>query len=193
MISSMAKATIATVILTVAGVSYPFAVYLLGGTVEPGLFVALAMALVAGRLGLIRHSPLARDLSLPLGLVAGATLAASLFAADLAAKAYPVFMSLGFALAFGCSLCRSQTLIERFARLRTPDLPVEARGYLRKVTWVWLMFLLGNAAVSAALTLWGTDEWWTLYNGLLSYLLMGCLFAGEWLVRQRVQSRQVPL
>jgi len=28
---------------------------------------------------------------------------------------------------------------------------------------------------------------WTLWNGLLSYLLIGLLMAGEWLVRQRIR------
>jgi uncharacterized membrane protein len=29
-------------------------------------------------------------------------------------------------------------------------------------------------------------EVWALYNGLLAYLLMGAMFAGEWLVRRKV-------
>jgi len=32
-------------------------------------------------------------------------------------------------------------------------------------------------------------EIWALYNGLISYGLMGLLFAGEWLVRRRVRAR----
>jgi uncharacterized membrane protein len=31
---------------------------------------------------------------------------------------------------------------------------------------------------------------WTLYNGLIAYLLMGLLFAGEYLVRLRVKARK---
>ncbi len=45
------------------------------------------------------------------------------------------------------------------------------------------------AAVAAALALWAPLAWWTLYTGLIAYLLMGLLFAGEWLVRQRIRSR----
>ncbi|MWT62322.1 DNA gyrase subunit B, partial [Escherichia coli] len=29
---------------------------------------------------------------------------------------------------------------------------------------------------------------WTLWNGMIAYLLMGTLMAGEWLVRQRVMK-----
>jgi uncharacterized membrane protein len=38
-------------------------------------------------------------------------------------------------------------------------------------------------------SLWASTEVWALYNGLIAYLLMALLFAGEWLVRQRVQRR----
>ena len=31
---------------------------------------------------------------------------------------------------------------------------------------------------------------WALYNGLIAYLLMGALFAGEYLVRLRVKARE---
>ena len=29
---------------------------------------------------------------------------------------------------------------------------------------------------------------WTLWNGMIAYLLMGTLMAGEWVVRQRVMK-----
>lgn len=33
------------------------------------------------------------------------------------------------------------------------------------------------------------EEAWALYNGFISYLLMGLMFAGEWLIRRRVRRR----
>jgi len=41
--------------------------------------------------------------------------------------------------------------------------------------------------VVIALTLWAPLAWWTLYTGLISYALMGLLFAAEWLIRQQVR------
>jgi uncharacterized membrane protein len=41
--------------------------------------------------------------------------------------------------------------------------------------------------MSAALTLWAPLSWWTLYNGLIAYFIMGILFAGEWLLRRRLR------
>jgi uncharacterized membrane protein len=60
---------------------------------------------------------------------------------------------------------------------------------MRRVTVVWFVFLLGNATVSAATAVHGDMALWTLYNGLVAYLLMGLLFAVEFLVRRRVQGR----
>ena len=47
--------------------------------------------------------------------------------------------------------------------------------------------MLTNGLLVVALNLWAPLSWWALYTGLISYLLMGLLFAGEWLVRQRVR------
>jgi len=41
-----------------------------------------------------------------------------------------------------------------------------------------------------ALNIWAPLSWWTLYTGLIAYGLMGLLFAGEWLVRQRVRRHE---
>ena len=105
----------------------------------------------------------------------------------LAVRLYPVLMSLGFATLFLHSLWSPPVMIERFARLAEPDLPDSARPYLRKVTLAWIVFLLANAAAAAWTVLYGTIAQWTLYNGLISYLLMGAMFGGEYLVRQWVR------
>ena len=61
------------------------------------------------------------------------------------------------------------------------------------LAYVFEHALLGGgqtlALVAAGLALWAPLAWWTLYNGLIAYLLMGLLFAAEWLVRQRVRGR----
>jgi uncharacterized membrane protein len=98
-------------------------------------------------------------------------------------KSYPILVNLGFAALFAHSLWRPPTVIERIARLRHPDLPISTVPYLRKVTAVWLGFFLGNAAISAATAVSGSLELWTLYNGFVSYVLIGLLFAGEWVLR----------
>jgi uncharacterized membrane protein len=102
-------------------------------------------------------------------------------------QSYPILVSLALAGVFAHSLWRPPTVIERIVRLRKPNMPAPV-SYLRKVTLVWLGFFLANAAISAATAMSGSLELWTLYNGLISYLIMGTLFAGEWIVRGFVRA-----
>lgn len=101
-------------------------------------------------------------------------------------KFYPVIVNLVMLGIFGVSLWRPPSMIERFARLQTPDLPAHAIGYTRKVTWVWCGFFIVNGTI-ASLSVFASDKIWALYNGLLSYLFIGLLLAGEYLIRLRVQ------
>ena len=100
---------------------------------------------------------------------------------------YPVLINLLLLGLFALSLKIGPPLVERLARLREPELPAVAVHYTRQVTKVWALFFLGNGLITVALTLWAPLFWWTLYTGLISYGLIGLLFAGEWLVRQRVR------
>lgn len=102
--------------------------------------------------------------------------------------AYPVAVSLSMLFIFGRSLLYPPTVIERFARLSAPELTPEGVRYTRKVTWVWCGFFVMNAAISGA-TVFAPREYWALYNGLISYILMGLLFGGEWIVRGVMQRR----
>jgi uncharacterized membrane protein len=106
----------------------------------------------------------------------------------MAARAYPVAINLAMAAVFAASLRYPPTVVERIARLSEPDLPPEGVVYTRQVTGVWVGFLLVNAAISLWTAIWGSLDQWALWNGLLSYLAMGALFAGEYLVRRVVRA-----
>jgi len=103
-------------------------------------------------------------------------------------KSYPVVMNMFMLALFTFSLWRPPSMIERFARLRQPDLPATAIPYTRKVTKLWCGFFVVNGALATA-TLFASDQVWAIYNGLVAYGLMGLLFAGEYLVRQRVRQQ----
>jgi uncharacterized membrane protein len=80
-------------------------------------------------------------------------------------------------------------VIERIARMREPYLAPEAVAYTRRVTLAWCGFFVANGAVSAATAVWGTEQVWVFYNGLLAYVLMGAFFGVEWLLRIRMRAR----
>ena len=100
-----------------------------------------------------------------------------------------MLVSLLLLLLFARSLWQPQTLIERLARLQDPALPAEAIRYTRGVTQVWCGFFVVNGTLALTTVLLGDMALWSLYNGLLSYLLMGTLMGGEWLLRRRLQAR----
>jgi uncharacterized membrane protein len=100
-------------------------------------------------------------------------------------KLYPVLVNCAFLAAFGYSLAAPPSMIERLARLSEPDLPPEAIAYTRRVTQVWCGFFILNGSVALGTALWASEAVWSLYTGVVAYLLMGLLFAGEYLVRLR--------
>lgn len=84
---------------------------------------------------------------------------------------------------FGFSLIYPPTLIEQIARRREPDLDARGVAYTRQVTKIWCMFCLLNGMVSLLTAVSGNIQVWTVYNGVISYGLMGILFVTEYGVR----------
>lgn len=105
---------------------------------------------------------------------------------------YPVVVSGVMLAVFGGSLWSSMPVVERLARLRDPVLSEQAVRYTRRVTQIWCAFFIGNGGIALVTALYGDMSRWTAWNGMISYLLMGMLMAGEWLVRQRVIKRDKP-
>ncbi|HLO76835.1 MAG TPA: hypothetical protein VK196_10325 [Magnetospirillum sp.] len=184
------KSGLAVVVLGGLGLAYPFAVYFSLGRVPAGALVVAAVALVAARLRLLRRGAASRALTPALAVVMASTAGLGMADAHTAALAYPVLMSLGMAAAFGLSLLKSPCLVECFAALAEPAPSDAARSYMRRVTMVWALFLTVNAGVSAWTAASGDMALWTLYNGLISYVLMGALFAAEYAIRRRVRLRE---
>jgi len=101
---------------------------------------------------------------------------------------YPVLMSLTFFVVFFSSLKYPPTVVERIARLQHPDLPPQGVKYTYRVTQVWCGFFVFNGLIATVTALWCSFECWSLYNGLIAYILMGLLMGGEYLVRIRTQE-----
>ena len=100
--------------------------------------------------------------------------------------AEPVVISLVLLLVFGVTLRRgARPMIERFARLQEPDLTPPKQAWCRLWTWIWCGFFVVNAASSWLLSALAPMAWWVFYTTTLAYVLMGVLFASEWLLRRR--------
>lgn len=170
------------------GFCYPFLVYFALGRIPPALLILTGLALFLLRMRKLGRIALPQPVCIAIAL-AGLLLPA-LWRPELAARAYPVVVSLTMAAVFAFSLIRPPSAVEVIARIGEPDLPPAGVAYTRRVTQVWTVFLLVNAGISTATALWGSLALWTLWNGCLSYLAMGTLFAAEYMVRRRVRTGQ---
>jgi uncharacterized membrane protein len=104
-------------------------------------------------------------------------------------KLYPFLMNVLTLGLFGYSLIYPPTMVERIARITEPDLPPEGVQYTRRVTQAWCLFFVLNGSLALYTTLWTSEEVWSLYNGVIAYLMMGVMFGGEYLIRRRVRGR----
>ena len=171
--------------LLLAGLLYPFAVYFGMEHFAPWQFGLLLGSLWLARALLGPRRPGSQWMA-TIAIVFCLLLA--VFDSPLLLRWYPVLISAFMLGLFGLSLIVGPPIIERLARLREPQLPAKAIVYTRQVTIVWCVFFFCNGLLAAALTLWAPLSWWMLYTGLISYGLMGLLFAIEWLIRQRVRG-----
>jgi uncharacterized membrane protein len=102
---------------------------------------------------------------------------------------YPVFANVVLFGVFFYSVLHPPSVVERLVRLREPDLPPQAVGYIRKVTLAWCAFFMGNGLL-AAVTVWHGDPWvWGVYNGCIAYVLMGLLMGAEMIVRKTFKKK----
>ena len=163
---------------------YPLAVYagLRAGNVQ---WAALTLAAAA----CLQAMSSRRPVSIVCAAVAGG-LAFLSFTADTAlpVKFYPVAVNAAWLVFFAASLS-GESVIEKLARLKEPDLPAAGRRYCRWLTLVWCAFFVLNGLIAFDSAVNRTEDWWALYNGLIAYVLIGCLFAGEWLIRLRIRKR----
>ena len=178
-------ARVRVVALGALTLAYPLLVYLAMGRFEPRWMALLLFALATLR-ALSARQPMWWVAAAAAGVLA---LLSTVFNQLLPLKLYPALVNVVMLALFGASLRFGPPLVERLARLQDPVLPPYAVAYTRRVTQVWCGFFVLNGALALVTALWASERVWALYNGLLAYVVMGVLMAGEWLVRQRVQRR----
>ena len=166
---------------------YPFLVYF-GIRVLPASFFGLLLAaLVLLRFGVVRGDERAIALPMMLLLLAYA-IAAAIVGRTQVLLYYPVLVNGLLCVVFALSLRKGEALLLRLVRARGIPMSEHGPGYLTRLTAVWSGFF----AVNGLVALWTTTaslEVWTLYNGLISYLLVATLMLSEWLFRRHYKRR----
>lgn len=97
-------------------------------------------------------------------------------------KFYPPIVNLGLFIIFFSSIFQKQTVIQKLALSMEPDAKPWVLDYTRKLTYIWSVFMFLNFLISAA-TIFMSKEIWALYNGIISYILVGLLFGVEYTIR----------
>jgi uncharacterized membrane protein len=165
-----------------ATAAYPLAIWLLQGQVALPWLAAVLVALAL--LGVWRGGFWGFSTATAATLLAAATVAGG---GETATRLYPVLINAGLLVLFGLSLVYPPPIAERLARLSEPDLPAAAVGYTRRVTQVWCVFFAVNGSVALYTALAASLAVWSLYNGVVAYLLIGLLFGVELFIRSRVR------
>ena len=97
-------------------------------------------------------------------------------------KFYPPMINFFIFFVFFLSIFKNETIIQKFAKIIKKNLCQKELDYTRKLTYVWCVFLFINFMVSL-LTIFLTDKIWFIYNGFVSYFLIGLVFVIEYIVR----------
>lgn len=183
------SAVVASALLGVAFVGYPVGVWFALQSERPRLWTAVLLCVllpfVALRMKRSARAAVQGLAAVPLVTVGCLALSALLDASGFL-LAVPVAINALFLVAFGSSLRRGAVpMVERFARLQAEHLSAEQRAWCRLWTIVWSVFFVANGTTALLLAVAAPLSWWTAYNGLIAYVLIGILFALEWTVRRR--------
>lgn len=109
-------------------------------------------------------------------------------------KLYPVAVCATLLFFFATSLVSPPPIVFRFATMQDKSIlksPYKTRveNYCRKVTIVWCAFFVLNIAAAIYTAFFCSEKIWSIYNGGISYLIMGMIFAIEFFVRMRVNKK----
>jgi len=174
------------ILLVIVTIAYPFIVYFglthFDSTLV--LFFVIAWLMIKG---LTEKQKNTRNVIF--SAVFGVLVVAYFWGNQQGLKFYPVLVNAAMLLLFVSSLYAKQSIIERIARLKEPNLPETGVRYTRKVTMVWCVFFTLNGLMALFTTLWASNKIWLFYNGFLAYVLIGLLVVAEWIVRYRVKHK----
>lgn len=163
---------------------------LLQHVIEPAWSMLMLMIVDAGIVALIIRNRTA----IAIGALLLALLGAVVFLHQQLLAALPsITLNLLLAGIFGASLRPGETpLIVRIAELDSASaLNPGFVHYLRRLTQAWTIFFSVMAALSLLLMTYAPYQWWSLFVNVLTWPLIGLMFAAEWVVR-RVGYRELP-
>lgn len=177
---------IASIVQLVLGITYPLVIFFALAWLEPREVGLVVLGLVALRLFTARFGAaiaFVKEVWIPAAAVAVVALGTAIWNDPTGLLLAPTLINAALLATFGASLWAERPIVERFARLQVEDLSPAEVSYCRSVTQIWCAFFVVNGGTALYLALAGDIEAWTLFAGFISYVLIGMLFAGEYVYR----------
>ena len=172
-----------TVVIVALSILYPVIVYFGVQHLSPAVFSLFFLVMAALKFFSARdRSDIAQVLLLLVVVIYSIALLVA--NSEYWLRLYPVVVSTCFAALFAFSLWQPESLIERFARMSGETITPSAKGYTKKLTLIWALLLVANAAVALYLAQFASFSAWALYCGLISYGMFGCVFVVELIYRR---------
>jgi len=181
--------TVLKIISSIGLFSYPFVIYFGNGYFSTTLLAMIILTLLFSRLYFMKDILSKMPWILPATLLGSLAIITSLVTgSNVGFKFYPLMVNGAMFVVFFYSYIKPPSIIEGFARIRHKDLNLQGVNYTAKVTLIWCLFFICNGLASLYTALYASFDIWVLYNGLISYVLMGLLMSVEFIVRLSVKK-----
>ncbi|GHV96032.1 hypothetical protein AGMMS50293_23520 [Spirochaetia bacterium] len=109
-------------------------------------------------------------------------------------KLYPALADLAYVTIFTTSFFFPPPFafyfIEIFDRTMKDKIPKhQFERYCFKATLVWCCFFVVDGIIAVCTVIWGSDIIWAIYNSGITYVAMGLIFLGEFIVIKMIEKQ----
>jgi uncharacterized membrane protein len=118
--------------------------------------------------------------------------------AELIFRIYPALADLVYLTILTTSLFIPPPLVHYFINTLDKKLidnlnPAYYKRFCRNTTIIWCVFFVLDAVASVFTVFWTSKLAWGIYNGGVTYVLMGLIFAGEYIVIKIIEKNVLAL
>jgi uncharacterized membrane protein len=115
---------------------------------------------------------------------------------SLTLKIYPALADLVYLVIMGTSVFIPPPVVFYFINMFDKTIkdhiePGFFEQYCRRAAIVWCVFFVFDGVIALITVFWASDIIWGIYNGGITYALMGLIFVGEYLILKMVEKKSL--
>jgi uncharacterized membrane protein len=115
---------------------------------------------------------------------------------SLTLKIYPALADMVYLVIMGTSILIPPPVvvyfINMFDKTIKDNIPAEFfNQYCRKAAIIWCVFFVFDGVVAFITVFWASDVVWGVYNGGITYVLMGLIFIGEYFILKVIEKKSL--